>query len=90
MIEKLVETKTPSAYSDKVFNYSYHYEKTEFENIDDLIKFHSDCEEYAIAYSGLSEHVSYHFPAHTKGRTIYRTECKEKMGVGIYTARIKK
>lgn len=90
MIEKLVETKTPSIYSDKVFKYSYHYEKTDFQNIDDLIKFHSDCKDYAIAYSGLSDHISYHFPAHVKGRTIYREEFKGKMGIGIYTLRIKK
>lgn len=92
MIKKLVETKTPlKHYPDgKIFKYSYHYDETEFQSLDDLIAHHSDCEDYAVAYSGLTDHVSYHFPAHAKGRTIYRTACKEKLGVGIYTIRIKK
>lgn len=90
MIEKLVTTRKPLQGYDKIFIYSYHYKETKFKSINDLIAHHSNCNDYAIAYSGLSDHISYHFPAHMKGRTIYRTECKEKMGVGICTVRIKK
>jgi hypothetical protein len=92
VIEKLIETKTPSKYypDGKIFKYSYHYDETDFQSLEDLIAHHSDCKDFAIAYSGLTDHVSYHFPAHTKGRTIYRTACKEKLSVGIYTVRIKR
>lgn len=90
MIEKLVETKTPSDYSDKVFKYSYHYEATEFKTIDDIIAHHKECKDYAVSYSGLSGHISYHFPAHVKGRKIYRVKFDGEMAVGIYTVNIKR
>lgn len=90
MIEKLVETKTPSKYSDKVFNYAHQYEETEFETLNELIDYHENCEDYAIAYSGLHEYVSYHFPATTQNRTIYRQKCDQKMQVGIHIFKIQK
>lgn len=84
MIEKLIETKTPSVYSDKVFNYSQRYEETKFKALDELISLHSHCRDYAMAYSGLSDYVSYHFPATSKDRTIYRQKVDKKPSVGIY------
>ena len=85
----MIETKTPNKYSEKVFNYSYFYEETEFKTLDDLIKFHSDCEDYGIAYSGLSNYISYHFPATAKGRTIYREKIDYKPSIGILIMNLK-
>ena len=83
MLKKLVVVEEPNKYSDKVFNYSYHYEQTNLETLDDALKFHKNIKDYAVAYSGVTENTSYHFPAFAKDRVIYKEECKEKRPVGI-------
>jgi hypothetical protein len=85
MFEKLVVTKTPCPHypNGKIFIYSYHYEETDFKSVDELIAYHKGCEDYGIAYSGLDDYVTLHFPATAKDRTIYRTVFEETPGVGI-------
>lgn len=83
MLKKLVWVKEPNKYSNKVSKYSYHYEETNLETLDDVLRLHKNIKEYAIGYSGVTNGISYHFPAFAKDRVIYNKECEEKLTLGI-------